>query len=132
MRLTCATALLLLTVGSAAAQTVPEIPFDSVPNFIKPPENMYFGEVAGIALNSKKHIFIFQRGNTTGPAYAAAAAQLLEFDQNGNYVREIGHNLYALSFAHAVRIDKQDNIWVADKGSDQVVEFDPQGRVKLV
>ncbi len=36
----------------------------------------------------------------TGPAYAATAAQLLEFDQNGKYLREIGHDLYAWSFAH--------------------------------
>src|SRR5262249_37196713 len=118
--------------GTVAAQTAPEIPFDSVPNFLKLPDNMYFGEVAGIAVNSEGHIFVFSRGNSTGPAYAAAAAQLLEFDQNGNYQREIGHNLYAWSFAHAVRIDKQDNIWAADKGSDQIVEFDPQGHVKLV
>jgi DNA-binding beta-propeller fold protein YncE len=75
---------------------------------------------------------VFTRGNTTGPAYGAAAAQLLEFDPNGNFVREIGHNLYAWSFAHSVRIDPQDNIWVADKGSDVVVKFTPEGRVSMV
>jgi DNA-binding beta-propeller fold protein YncE len=77
-------------------------------------------------------VFVFQRGNTTGPAYAAAAAQLLEFDGTGKYLREIGHNLYAWSFAHAVRVDKDDNIWVTDKGSDMVIKFDPEGRVAMV
>jgi hypothetical protein len=90
------------------------------------------GEVAGVAVNSKGHVFVFSRGSTTGPAFGAAAAQLLEFDTDGNYIREIGHNLYAWSFAHAVRIDKDDNIWVVDKGSDMVIEFDPQGRVVMV
>ncbi len=116
----------------AHSQTVPEIPFESVADPLKLPPGMYFGEVAGIAVNSKKHIFVLSRGNSTGPAYGAAAAQLLEFDPQGRYLREIGHNLYAWSFAHAVRIDRDDNIWVADKGSDVVVRFDPQGRVTRV
>jgi DNA-binding beta-propeller fold protein YncE len=125
--------LFFALTGSLFAQgPVPEIPFKSVPNFLKLPKDLYFGEVAGVAVNSKKHIFIFSRGNTTGPAYAASAAQLLEFDANGNYVREIGHNLYAWSFAHAVRTDKDDNIWVTDKGSDMVIKFDPEGRVLMV
>ena len=78
------------------------------------------------------HVFVFSRGNTTGPAYAAAAAQLLEFDANGKYLREIGHNLYAWSFAHTVKVDKEDNIWVTDKGSDMVIKFNPEGRVVMV
>jgi hypothetical protein len=116
----------------AQSQTVPQIPFDSVPNFLKLPPNMYLGEAAGVAVNSKGHVFVFTRGNSTGPAYGASAAQLLEFGPDGVYLREIGHNLYAWSFAHAVRVDKQDNIWVADKGSDMVIKFDPAGRVAMV
>ena len=115
-----------------AQDAAPTIPFTSAAGFIKMPPNMYLGEVAGVAVNSKGHVFLFSRGNTTGPSYAAAAAQLLEFDKDGTFVREIGHNLYAWSFAHAVRVDKNDNIWVMDKGSDLVVEFNPEGRVKMV
>jgi DNA-binding beta-propeller fold protein YncE len=118
--------------GAAFGQTAPEIAFDSTPNFFKLPEGVYFGEVTGVAVNSQKHLFVLSRGNTSGPAYGAAAAQLLEFDSRGNFVREIGKNLYAWSFAHAVRVDREDNIWVADKGSDMVVHFDPQGRVMMV
>jgi DNA-binding beta-propeller fold protein YncE len=47
-------------------------------------------------------------------------------------MREIGHNLYSWSYAHSVRIDHHDNIWVADKGSDVVVRFNQQGRVTMV
>src|ERR1700683_448852 len=118
--------------GDDLGSQVPEIPFESVPNFLKLPPDLYLGEAGGVAVNSKGHVFVFSRGNTTGPAYAAAAAQLLEFDANGNYVREIGHNLYAWSFAHAVKIDKDDNIWAADKGSDMVIKFSPAGRVLMV
>src|SRR5579871_5865065 len=78
-------------------QPVPEIKFQAQTDFLKLPPDLYFGEVAGVAVNSKGHIFVFSRGSTTGPAYGAAAAQLLEFDANGKYMREIGHHLYAWS-----------------------------------
>ena len=125
--------LLLSAVSAAAfAQQVPTIAFQSVPEPLKLPENMYFGEATGVAVNSHGHVFVLSRGNTSGPAYGAAATQLLEFDQNGNFVREIGKNLYAWSFGHTVRVDPQDNVWVTDKGSDMVVRFNPQGRVTMV
>ena len=124
----------LLLAGHVNAQQppVPEILYRSVPDFLKLPADLYFGEVAGVAVNSKGHVFVFSRGNTTGPAYAPASAQLLEFDAGGKFLREIGHNLYAWSYAHAVKVDKEDNIWVADKGSDMVVKFDSDGRVAMV
>jgi sugar lactone lactonase YvrE len=117
---------------SAQTPAVPEIQYRSVPDFLHLPADLYFGEVSGVAVNSKGHIFVLSRGNTTGPAYGAAAAQLLEFDTDGKFLREIGHNLYSWSFAHSVKIDPQDNIWVTDKGSDVVVRFTPEGRVSMV
>jgi len=120
-------------LATALAQSpVPEIQFDSVPNPLKLPNDMHLGEVSGVAVNSKKHIFVFSRGNTTGPAYGATASQLLEFLPDGRYLREIGHNLYAWSYAHVVRIDKDDNIWAVDKGSDMIIRFNPEGRVTMV
>ena len=122
----------VLSPALSAQQQVPLIPYDSVPNLLKLPKDMYLGEVTGVAVNSKGHIFVFSRGNTNGPAYAAAAAQLLEFAPDGRFIREIGKNLYAWSFAHSVRVDKDDNIWAVDKGSDMVVKFNPQGDVVMV
>lgn len=125
---------LAVLAGPALAQTqAPQIAFESVPNYPKLPDGMNFGEVSGVAVNSKAHVFVFTRSNSAGgPAYAPTAAQLLEFDQNGAFVREIGKGLYAWSFAHTVRIDKDDNIWAIDKGSDMVVKFNPAGRVLWV
>jgi hypothetical protein len=110
----------------------PEIPFQSVPDLLKLPADLYLGEAAGVAVNSKGHIFVLSRGNSRGPAYGAAAAQLLEFDAEGKFLREIGHNLYAWSYAHSVKIDRADNIWVADKGSDMVIKFSSEGHVLMV
>jgi len=122
-------AVLLLLNPAAHAQV---IQFDSAPDPLKLPSDLHFGEVTGVAVNSRGHVFVLSRGNTTGPAYAAAATQLLEFDRDGKFVREIGRNLYAWSFGHTVRADSRDNIWVTDKGSDMVVKFNPQGRVAMV
>ena len=126
--------LFLFEAGFLLAQQppVPEMQFRSIPDLLKLPSDLYLGEAAGVAVNSKGHIFVLSRGNTTGPGYGAAAAQLLEFNPDGKFLREIGHNLYAWSFAHAVKVDRDDNIWVADKGSDIVIKFSPEGRVIMV
>ena len=124
--------LALFVAIPAFAQQPPEIRYQADPNFLKLPPDTHLGEAVGVAVNSKGHIFLFSRGNSTGPAYGASAAQLLQFLPDGRFVREIGHNLYAWSFAHSVRVDKNDNIWVADKGSDMVVKFNPEGRVVMV
>src|SRR5580692_7094668 len=82
--------LLLAAPPALAQQSVPTIAFDSVPNPVRLPHNMYLGEVSGVAVNSKGHIFLLSRGNTSGPAYAAAATQLLEFDSEGHVLMVFG------------------------------------------
>jgi sugar lactone lactonase YvrE len=126
-------ALLAFASPAFAQDAPPAIPFDSVPNLLKLPDDMHLGEVAGVATNSKGHIFVYSRGGSNaGPAYGNTASQILEFMPNGKFLREVGRNLYAWAFAHTVRIDKDDNIWATDKGSDMVVKFNPQGRVFMV
>ena len=107
----------------AKARNVPEIPFESAPDFLKLPPNLYLGEGIGVATNSKGHIFVYTRSQAT---------RLFEFDAKGNYLREIGEGLYGFVFAHAVRVDAQDNIWAVDEGSNMVIKFNPEGRVVMV
>jgi hypothetical protein len=63
-------------------------------------------------------VFVYTRTGSprvtlgTNRAFVRNAARLFEFDQNGKYIREIGQGLYGFVFAHAVRVDRQDNIWV--------------------
>src|ERR1700745_4536962 len=85
----------------ATAQNVPEIPYESVRNFLKLPPNLYLGEAIGVATNSKGHVFVYTRSTNT---------RLFEFDQNGKYLREIGDGLYGFAFAHAVRGDAAETI----------------------
>src|SRR5580693_2257503 len=82
--------LLVFVARPSFGQQPPEIRYTSVPDFLKLPADVYLGEVAGVAVNSKGHVFVFSRGNSTGPAYAASGAQLLEFDANGNFCGRLG------------------------------------------
>src|SRR5690242_12572178 len=104
--------------AKAKAQNVPEIPFDSVPNFLKLPPNLFLGEGIGVATNSKGHIFVYTRSQNT---------RLFEFDHTGKFLLEIAEGLYGFAFAHAVRADGQDNICAVDVGSNMVIKFNPQG-----
>ena len=125
--------IVLLSPSAFAQQSPPELPYDSVANLLKLPPDIHLGEAAGVAVNSKGHIFVYARGGSSrGPAYGNTASQILEFDRNGNFLREVGKNLYAWAFAHTVRVDKDDNIWATDKGSDMVIKFTPEGRVDMV
>jgi hypothetical protein len=123
----------LSAVAPRAQQAVPEIPFDSVPNFLKLPPDMNLGEASGVAVNSKGDVAVFTRSNSAGgPAYGATASQILLFDKTGKFLREVGKGLYAWSYAHAIRFDKEDNLWAVDKGSDMIVRINPDGHVTMV
>jgi DNA-binding beta-propeller fold protein YncE len=102
------------------------------------PPDIHLGEAAGIATNTAGHLFVYTRtGNPTAAlgnsrVFTHGGSRLFEFDRTGGFVREIGQGLYGFLFAHAVRVDAQDNIWVVDEGSNQVIKFSPEGRVLMV
>src|SRR5262249_30544001 len=100
-------ALLACTASLSAQPSAPEIPFDAT-DFLKLPDNIHLGEAAGVATNSKGHIFVYTR---TGAANAAvgssrtfykAGSRLLQFDQTGKFLREIGVGVYGFNFAQSV------------------------------
>jgi DNA-binding beta-propeller fold protein YncE len=115
-----------LTSAFALGQQAPStaIAFDADPRPVKLPPDTHLGEVAGVAVNSKGHIFVYHRGGLR--------TQLLEFNADGSFLRYIGNDLYGFSFAHVVKIDKEDNIWCVDEGSNMVIKFDPSGEVLLL
>jgi hypothetical protein len=87
---------------------------------------MTMGETVGVDINSQNHIFVYSRTNPQGIARGGTAAMLWEFDQNGKFVKEWGPHNYAASFAHSVRVDKNDNVWQVDEGSGMIVKYSPE------
>jgi len=125
-------------VAVVVAQTqqngnVPEIPFTSVPDYFRYSPDMNLGETLGVAVNSKGHVVVLNHPGTatSGPLYGNATTQLLEFDNTGQFVREIGKGVYGLGYAHSVRFDKYDNLWVVDKGTNSAMKFNPAGYVVM-
>ena len=117
---------------AGAQQSVPEIPFEATADFLKLPPDRHLGEVVGVAMNSKRHVFIFTRTGERSTVHGATAAQLYEFAPSGAFIREIGKDLYGFAFAHTVRIDMDDNIWATDEGTNMIIKFNPAGRVTMV
>src|SRR5437660_236507 len=115
--------LVLLAAGvSMYAQSVPDITYDANADMIQLPS---FGEVAGVATNSKGHVFVYAR---TGHGVATLGdertfyhngSRIFQFDQSGKFVKEIGQGVYAVNFAQQIRVDPQDNVWIVDSGSAQ-------------
>jgi len=115
------------------ARAVPTIPFDTQTDYLKNSPDMNLGEVLGVAVNSKGHVVVLNHPGSasSGPLYGNASTQLLEFDQTGKFVREIGKGVYGVGYSHSVRFDKYDNLWVVDKGTNVVMRFNPAGFVTL-
>ncbi len=106
-----------------ALDNAPDIKYEVVRDFMKMPPNMYMGEGIGVASNSKGHIFV----NT-----CAQQTRNFEFDQNGNFIREIGKDSYGNVFCHGIRVDAEDNIWVIDEGANSIIKYNPQGRAIMI
>ena len=76
-----------------------------------------------MATNSKGHVFVITRSGET---------RVFEFDRNGAFVKEFGKGSYGYGFAHAVRVDKDDNVWSVDEGSNLILKYAPDGRLLMV
>jgi len=127
--------LLVAAVPVLAQQSAPapEIRFESVP-FLKLTYDRNLGEVLGVAVNSKGHVVVLNHPGMSdmgAPVYGEATTQLFEFDEKGNFVRQIGKGVYGLAYAHSVRFDKYDNLWVVDKATMSVMKFNPEGMVVM-
>jgi len=132
-----AAATIALGVTASAQLNFPEIPYDAV-DALQLTRDVYIGEAAGVAANSKGDIFVYTRLGTPVITTAGArnvshgGSRLFQFDRTGKFVREIGQGAYGFLEAQQVRVDRQDNVWVVDQMSNQVIKFDPNGRVQMI
>src|SRR5882762_6071934 len=130
--------LALAAVPLGAQLVVPELVYDVQIEPLKLPGNLNFGEVAGVATNSKGDVFVYTRTGhptlslATARPFAHGGSRMFRFDKTGKYVGEIGQGIYAFLFAEKVKIDPQDNIWVVDQMSNTIMEFDPEGRLVML
>src|SRR5258706_2981361 len=134
---TLAAAASLALSASLAAQTVPEIAFDTNADLLKLPETTHFGEVAGVATNSKGHIFVYTRTGAshatlgTSRTFYKAGSRLFQFDPAGKFVREIGVGAYGSTNPQPGGSNRQATIRASDPGPTPWLKFDPPAGIKL-
>lgn len=104
------------------AQQGEELNLRVIDDFLKLPEGWLFGEATAIEVNSKGHIFVFNRGDH----------KLLEFDPKGNFIKEIGAGTATFANPHGLKIDAEDNLWTTDIENQIIIKFNPEGRVLMV
>jgi hypothetical protein len=90
------------------------------------------GETEGVSLNSAGHLFVNTRTGWSGSSRGGNSARVFEFDKKLKFVKEWIPNSYGLSFAHGLRVDPKDNVWVVDEGSNMIIKVDPTGLVSMV
>jgi hypothetical protein len=108
------------TPDSQKTSKAPELTFRVEKDFFKIPANMIMAEAVGVAINSKGHIFLLNRGNHP----------LLEFTNEGDFVSSFGEDSPVFRIPHSIRFDAQDNLWYDGAGDNLVVKFDPKRRVE--
>ena len=108
------------------------------------PNNWIIGQVSGVAVDSRDHVWIVHRpGSLTANEIGSAqeppisvccdpAPPVIEFDQQGNVVQAWGgpetHGPWP-NAEHGIYLDHQDNVWIASSGAsaDVVLKFTRAG-----
>ena len=106
-------------------------PYVADAGFFKLPAGRTMGSSSAVAVDSKGHVWVFDRCGVNTCA-GSPLDPILEFDAKGNFVKAFGKGLF--NFPHGLFIDPKDNVWVADNRADGgrgavVLEFDPSGRL---
>ena len=108
-------------------------PYRTVENWAKLPAGRTWGSTAGVTVDSKGHIWVFERCGANTCA-GSNLAPILEFDRSGKLLTSFGGGMFV--FPHGITVDREGNVWVTDgDGKDgkghQVFEFSSKGKLLL-
>lgn len=114
--------VLLIFLGCVIGQqkNIPDLGYKVAPDWPQLPAGWNFGETSGVALDSRGHVYVFNRG----------PHPLMEFESNGKFVRSWGEGMFTRT--HGLRVDREGNIWAVDVDAHVVLKMNPQGRVLMV
>ena len=90
-----------------------------IPNWGKLPDGWRYVEAAGVAVDSKDHVYVFTRGEHP----------VIVFDREGNVLRSWGEGLFRRP--HGITIGPDDEVWLTDDETHTIRKFTPEGKLLL-
>ena len=83
------------------------------------PDGWRYVEAAGVAVDRKDNVFVFNRGEHP----------VIVFDRAGKFLRSWGEGV--VSRAHGITIGPDDSVWLTDDGNHTIRQFTPEGKLLL-
>ncbi|MEP7199402.1 MAG: peptidyl-alpha-hydroxyglycine alpha-amidating lyase family protein [Chloroflexota bacterium] len=94
--------------------------FAPVENWEQLPPGWAFIDVAGVAVDSKDNVFVFNR----------SAHPVIVFDRDGNFLRSFGEQNFSQR-THGIHIGPDDTVYCVDDGLHTVQQFTPDGKLLM-
>jgi len=135
-------------IAKARVQNVQAPRFEVDPMWPKPlPNHWILGSAIGVGVDSRDHVFIIHRGDSTlnqrtevgadaNPPIGEccrAAPPILEFDPDGNFVKGWGGPGEGYQWPnsnHGITLDDKDNVWIGGNGTgdSHILKFTHDGK----
>ena len=110
--------------------------YELVKDWPRLPAALKLGNPTGIGIDSKQHVFVFQRAYREWPLAGPMpdsliqANTVLELDRDkGTLVNSWGSHMFIMP--HGLTVDKDDNIWLTDVALQQVFKFSHDGKLLM-
>ena len=104
------------------------------PTWPKPLPNQWAtGQVGGVCVGPKDHVFIVNRRNLTEKELLTAkqAPPIIEFDSAGNFVNAFGDPNVVPKSIHGCTVDSEGNIYVAGNQDGIIQKYSSTGKLLL-
>jgi DNA-binding beta-propeller fold protein YncE len=119
--------------AAGPAASVPKYEID--PSWPKPLPNKWLtGDVGGVCVDAKDHVFIVNRQNLEEKETetAVSAPPVIEFDPDGNVVNSFGDPKIVPKMLHGCYVDYQNNVWIAGSGDGIIQKYTHDGSKLLL
>jgi hypothetical protein len=90
-----------------------------IENWAKLPDGWEFMDVGAVAVDSKDHVYVFNRGEHP----------MMVFDREGNFITSWGEGVFKR--AHGLHIDRDDHLYCTDDGDHSVRKCTTDGKILL-
>ena len=134
--------IVVLSAGARALERTSQAGAASVPAFRvdplwpKMPKQWILGQVSGVAVDARDHVWVLQRpwslnndekSRNPESECCQAGPPVMEFDATGNYVRGWGGQPADNSYEwpmdeHGIHVDYKGNVWVSSAGGPRMKE----------